>query len=235
MMTAPYGPTPISLFSLTPAAAAARLREHLLALERPSRGPAGDTPDLSVPKGLIDIRSRTPQIVVLPAPAWSEPELRFLVRPEVADRLAHTAATLPENLRLGFWEGLRPVSVQKTLWDRGLAFLHQSHPDSTGTELEWMLEQYVARPTGKMPPHSTGSAVDIAPVDAYGRVLTPDDAWGRLAMEQLSVRLRDTGLAHYDPEWWHWSYGDDEWARVYDCVPLAFATEAQPDSPGDGI
>lgn len=221
----------------TQAATAERLRAHLLALAPASRPVvrAGTREGVLIPRGLVDLRRIASGVVVLPAPAWSEPELRFLVRAEVAERLHQAAGSLPANLRLGFWEGLRPVSVQQDLWDASLAYLKSSYPEKGGQELEGMLEQFVARPTGKQPPHSTGSAVDVAPVDAFGRVLSPNDAWGRLAIESMARALHESGLANYQPEWWHWSYGDAEWARVYDCAPLAFADTPESAGPGDGI
>lgn len=221
----------------TQTVAAEQLRTHLLGLAPVCRQPLPPEVREAVllPRGLVDLRQIAPEIVVLAAPAWSEPDLRFLVRPEIALRLRQAAGSLPANLRLGFWEGLRPVSVQQTLWDASLAYLKSSYPEKGGHELEGMLEQFVARPTGKQPPHSTGSAVDVAPVDAFGRVLSPNDAWGRLAIESLAHALHETGLANCQPEWWHWSYGDAEWARVYDCAPLAFADTPEFAGPGDGI
>src|SRR4051794_32759046 len=83
---------------------------------------------LRVPGGLVDVRAVAPGLVLLPAPRWSEPELRFLARPEVAERLAQAAALLPTDVRLGFWEGLRPLAVQRLLWESGLAFLQRTYP-----------------------------------------------------------------------------------------------------------
>src|SRR5262249_10568358 len=150
-----------------------------------------------VPRGLVDVRAAAPELVQLPAPAWSDAELRFLVRPEVASRLREAAGVLPSNLRLGFWEGLRPVSVQQKLLDASLGFLRTSCPEARGTELEWLLERYVARPNGKQPPHSTGSAVDLAAVDVFGKVLSPGEPWGQLAIESMARALRAAGLANY--------------------------------------
>lgn len=181
------------------------------------------------------MRRAAPGIVVLPAPAWSEPELRFLVRPEMAARLREAAEVLPSDVRLGFWEGLRPREVQRSLWDTALVFLRTSHPEVASSDLELEAERYVARPDGIAPPHSTGSAVDVAAVNAFGQVLNPNDAWGKLGTEVLARALRETGLANYEPEWWHWSYGDEEWARAYDCAPLSFASVSPFDGPGGGI
>jgi D-alanyl-D-alanine dipeptidase len=195
--------------------------------------PAAD-PGFGVPAGLVDARG-IPGLALLPAPAWSAPEVRFLVRPEVATRLARAAGALPEGFRLGFWEGLRPVSVQAALWEHGLAFLRRERSGRPDGELELELEHYVAPPHGKAPPHSTGSAVDLAPVDGFGRVLGPSDAWGALAVRTLADALAAAGLVNYQPEWWHWSYGDEEWARANDCAPLAFSAAPVFDGPGGGI
>lgn len=189
----------------------------------------------TVPSDLVDVRSVAPELVFLPAPPWSEPELRFRVHPEVARRLQEAAGLLPTDIRLGYWEGLRPLYVQEALWDTGLEFLRAAHAELTAAELEAALEQFVARPNAGTPPHSTGSAVDVAPVNAFGQPLGPTDAWGRLATEMLARALAGTGLANYQPEWWHWSYGDEEWARAYDCVPMDFAVAAEFDGPGGGI
>src|SRR5262245_45164387 len=93
-------------------ATAEHLREYLQGVAPATvaaRSPAESLKALIVPRGLVDLRAAAPGVIVLPAPAWSDPEVRFLVRPEVAERLVRAANALPANLRLGFWEGLRPV------------------------------------------------------------------------------------------------------------------------------
>jgi D-alanyl-D-alanine dipeptidase len=219
------------LAAATPAETAEHLRAYLMSAApacRPAPRPGGCGE-------LVDVRQLVPGIVALPAPPWSDAELRFMVRPEMAERLRRATAVLPSDIRLGFWEGLRPLSVQRSLWSTGLQFLRTNYPDLSGCELELALEPFVARPDGVTPPHSTGSAVDVAAVDAWGRVLHPGDAFGKLGTDALGRALRQAGLASYDAEWWHWSYGDEEWARAYDCAPLAFAPAAEFDGPGGGI
>lgn len=213
------------------------LRAHLMDLCCPGGVPQEGW---RVPGGLCDVRLAAPSLRILPAPPWAEPELRFLVRPEVAERLERAARALPDDVRLGFWEGLRPVWVQRTLWEAGLTFLRAHLPDREIPALEHELDRYVARPDGARtnPPHSTGSAADVAAVDVFGRVLDPHQAWGRLGVEIVRSRLRETGLASYPEEWWHWSYGDEEWARAFDCDPLPFSLvepAGEAEGPGAGI
>lgn len=215
-------------------AAADLLRAHLMALH-PGRCVEQAGSVCVVPAELVDVRQAAPGLVVLDSPPWSDPELRFLVRPEVAERLERAASMLPSDIRLGFWEGLRPIRIQRSLWSRGLDYLRTLHPNAAGEDLEVELEHYVARPDRRTPPHSTGSAVDVAPVNAFGEVMTPAAAWGSLAVEAVAHALRAVGMAHYQPEWWHWSYGDDEWARAYDCTPLPFSEAPAYDGPGGGI
>src|SRR5438874_1545045 len=113
------------------AEAAEQLRAHLMARAPACPGqrplPRRGRATAVVPAGLVDIRREAPELVALSSPTWSEPELRFLVRPEMAARLGAAARALPSDLRLGFWEGLRPVTVQRSLWDSGLAFLRASY------------------------------------------------------------------------------------------------------------
>lgn len=215
---------------------AERLRAYLMTAALPLLRQAPKAARLpAVPEGLVDVRRAAPSVLLLPAPPWSDPIRRFMLRPEVAARLEEAARALPSDLRLGFWEGWRPLAVQRALWETSLAFFRSAYPAAGQRALEALLERYVARPDGPAPPHTTGSAVDVAPVDAFGRVLGPGDAWGKLAVDTLARALRRTGLANYEPEWWHWSYGDAEWARAYDCAPLAFSSAVLFEGPGDGI
>ena len=80
--------------------------------------------------------------------------------------------------------------------------------------------------------HPTGGAVDIRIIDANGKPLdmgtdihdfvknsyvhTPfisKEAWHNRQL--LRLCMLTAGFAPYDGEWWHFSYGDREWARYY--------------------
>ena len=184
---------------------------------------------------VVDVRERVPRIVILSPPAWSDTESRFKVRREVAERLHSAVDRLPEDTRLGFWEGYRPLDVQEALWDCAVARLASEAPHLGRPALHQIADDLVAHPGRSVPPHSTGSAVDIAALDPYGRVMNPRDPWGALYYRRVADALRGAGLANYTPEWWHWSYGDETWARANDCAPMAFACGADFDGPGGGI
>ena len=158
--------------------------------------------------GLTDIRRAAPQIAILDAPVWSSSRQRFQVLPVVATRLERAARELPSSLALGFWEGFRPLDVQRNLWETGLSLLQESHPDLNQTQLEDVLETYVARPTASAP-HSSGSAVDVAVINRAGQILDATTAEGRSGLAAMSNAMKSAGLSNYEPEWWHWSHDED--------------------------
>ena len=158
--------------------------------------------------GLTDIRREAPHIAVLPAPIWSASRQRFWVRPELAARLAQAARELPSPWTLGFWEGFRPLNVQRSLWEAGLSLLKESHPQLSQMQLENVLETYVARPTSNAP-HSAGRAVDVAVIDRAGKILDATTSEGRIGLAAMSSAMKSAGLSNYEPEWWHWSHDED--------------------------
>ena len=157
---------------------------------------------------LTDIRQIAPQIAILDAPVWSSSKQRFQVRPEVAIRLERAARQLPSPWTLGFWEGFRPLNVQRNLWETGLLLLQESHPYLNQTQLQNVLETYVARPTANAP-HSSGSAVDVAVINRAGQILDATTAEGRSGLAAMSNAMKSAGLSNYEPEWWHWSHDED--------------------------
>lgn len=180
---------------------AAALRSRLMSFDSLHSAPARH----ALPLGLADIRQQAAGVRLLAAPVWSSPRQRFLVRPELASRLHIASRLLPGGYDLGFWEGYRPLTVQRTLWETGLSLLNESFPGHAAFELEAVLETYVARPNPGAP-HSLGSAVDIALVNRAGRVLDGSDDASLAGQRLLAEVLTEAGLSNYAPEWWHWSY-----------------------------
>src|SRR5947208_1381951 len=124
-------PVPQTPSTAAAAATAEQLRAYLMAL-----APTAPLREGTAPHGLGQVQAAAPAVLLLAAPAWSDPRLRCLVRPEVAERLQRAAGMLPENLRLGFWEGLRPLAVQQALWRTGLEYLRGSYPHWSAADLE---------------------------------------------------------------------------------------------------
>lgn len=124
------------------------------------------------------------------------------------------------------------------------ARLRERRPDLTGAALLEEVERYWAAPTideSSPAPHATGGAVDLALTFADGEPLWmgslfddasalahldrfehPPDADGdsfsdeeaRANRRALYWTMRTAGFVGHPDEWWHFSYGDQTWAKV---------------------
>ena len=158
--------------------------------------------------------------------SWLQFEHRapaLLLRRGLADRLLMANAALPDDFELVILDGWRPRRFQHELYSYYLASLDR---DMTG---------FVAEPfpdSGSVPPHVTGGAVDLtlcwrgAPLglgsdfDEFRKAAALEaSSMGLISSRAGRLRgvlgrvLTDVGLVPYSLEWWHWSYGDQLWAR----------------------
>lgn len=151
------------------------------------------------------------------------------VRQGVVERLGMASMALAKNnpeLKLEVVYGYRLPSIQK----QNFARVKEELPATLeGIELMEAAHRMVAVP--KVAGHPTGGAVDVQltkegePLD-FGtkqREFVPDTytfspfigrpAWSN---RQLLRRIMlGAGFAPFDGEWWHFSYGDREWAKYY--------------------
>lgn len=138
--------------------------------------------------------------------------------------------------------------------------LRKRRPDLSGEALQAEVARYWAKPTDNPlspAPHSTGGAVDLTIVWDDGEPLFMgsmfDDAsaisatehfeklaggaeWSFSAEEARANRrllywvMTDAGFASHPDEWWHYSWGDQMWAKITG-EPAAFYGLA---APSDG-
>lgn len=154
---------------------------------------------------------------------------RVYVRQEVASRLLQASrfvATQQPDMQLEVVYGHRALQIQKQLFE-----IHKRRLSSTytGQELLAATHRLVAVP--EVAGHPAGAAVDIQiiqngkPLD-FGTTVhefVPDTftfspfisrtAWNNRQL--LRNAMVSAGFAPFDGEWWHFSYGDKEWARYY--------------------
>ncbi len=155
-----------------------------------------------------------------------------LIRQSVFDRLNKAAQDLPKDLYFIFVEGHRPLEVQEGYFSQYSNVLRKNHPEWDEDQIFIEAAKLFAPPS-KIPPHSTGSAIDITLCDKNGSEINmgspidddPDKNEGKNFMlcEALDPEARKNreilydvmtknGFVHYDYEWWHWSFGDQYWA-----------------------
>lgn len=147
------------------------------------------------------------------------------------------------GLRLHIYDGWRPTAVQAYFHDVWMVEeLTARRPDLKGEALMEEVERYWAAPTvdpASPAPHATGAAVDLtiawengeplymgcifddptalAHTDRFERVF---DDTGSYSLDEARANRRllywlmlDEGFANHPDEWWHYSYGDQMWAK----------------------
>jgi D-alanyl-D-alanine dipeptidase len=151
------------------------------------------------------------------------------VREAVANKLEQAAkllATSNPNLSLQVVYGYRALSIQQKLF---LKYKKQLKLQYTGNALLEAVHRLIAVP--EIAGHPTGGAIDIQ-ILHYGECIDmgtniwefTNDSFtfspfvGKAAYDNRQL-LRNTmmeiGFAPFDGEWWHFSYGDKEWAKYY--------------------
>jgi zinc D-Ala-D-Ala dipeptidase len=156
-----------------------------------------------------------------------EPTGKVLVRQTVAEKLKVIAGELVGGAMLKIVYGHRSLEVQTRLFEQFRAELSGEYE---GTELLERIHKNIAVP--EVSGHPTGGAVDVCLCDIdgvdrkYGEGIwqfgaeaysfypfVSRSAWkNRMELRQIMTKH---GFAPYDGEWWHYSFGDREWAFFY--------------------
>lgn len=172
------------------------------------------------------------------------PGSQCLLRRTMAQKLSLAADKLPAGFSILIFDALRPLSVQRGIYDRYKAAVLKERPGLTEAELEPILDEFVAVPV-KRPdrpsPHATGGAVDLTlckdgvPLDmgagfddfsalahtaALEEHCPPALETARENRRFLFHLMASVGLVNYDSEWWHFAYGERQWAARLGCAPI---------------
>jgi len=161
---------------------------------------------------------------------------KMLSREGTINKLREAKKQLPNGNNFKIWDAYRTLEVQKILYDDYYARLQKEHPDFKHEKLCQMVEIFVSPPSHNPlfpAPHNTGGAIDLTIVDENGKELdmgTPFDEFtersftnhfeqepasevhaNRMMFKEI---MEGVGFANYFEEWWHYSYGDQEWAKT---------------------
>ena len=142
--------------------------------------------------------------------------------------------------KLKIWDGFRTIETQKKLYEDFFETFKEQHADLNDEEIRKEIEPYIAFPSldpASPPPHNTGGVVDLTIVDQTGQELNMgtefDDFSERANTNYFITKGKDeasadifhknrmilkevmehAGIIGYNDEWWHFNYGDQEWAR----------------------
>lgn len=167
-----------------------------------------------------------------------------LVRRGAALRLCQAADKLPPGYGIYIFDSLRSLKVQKALYDQFYAVARKEHPQASPAELEEIIDEFVAVPVKRLDrpsPHATGGAVDLtlsrdgqlldmgtgfddftdlAHTDALENPCPPGLEEARDNRRLLYHLMESVGLVNYSSEWWHYAYGERQWAAREGCAPI---------------
>ena len=155
------------------------------------------------------------------------------IRKALAARLAKASARLNgTGYRLKVVYGYRHPEIQKMYFEERKRALAEKYQSLDEGELNRLTHNFVAMPD--IAGHPAGAAIDVTLVDADGCEVDmgceiadyTDEAkvktfYPGITAAQLGNRLilHDAlvaeGFAPFYGEWWHFSYGDREWAAFY--------------------
>ncbi len=184
---------------------------------------------------LVDVRKYDPSI----ASQHEQSDMQvytgesILVRDTVAKKLAEVNKQLrnTNNLRLRIVYGFRHPKVQEKYFRERKEVLRRENPSMSEYDLIRLVHDFVAVPD--VAGHPMGAAVDLTlvddsnnPVDMGNTISDYSDpdiikTFAEVTSEQALYRkiLHDAmitqGFAPFYGEWWHFSYGDREWATFY--------------------
>lgn len=157
----------------------------------------------------------------------------IFVRETIAKKLLYANNNLQKtnpNLRIVVLEGYRSLKKQKEQFKKVFEKLKIENPDLAEIELYENAHKQIAVP--KVAGHPTGGAVDVCIFDRQTNKMldfgtqwkefgagkknytfSPEVSKAAIKNRKLLKRIMEQkGFYQYPAEWWHFSYGDKEWA-----------------------
>lgn len=166
----------------------------------------------------------------------------IVVRRTLAKKLARLNEQLESKyqLRLKIVYGYRHPQIQQQYFDARRAVLAKENPGIVAIKLDELTHSFVAIPS--IAGHPTGGAIDVTLVDRQGeidmgtaiadysdpsKIRTFSTRCTRQQKKNRQILLNamlSQGFAPFYGEWWHFSYGDREWAAFYDIPSALYGT-----------
>jgi len=159
----------------------------------------------------------------------------YLLRQTVVEKLKKVNKQLQlinPNYSIQVQSGFRDMSKQIKMFKKQLSLISQKRFYQNSIDLYEKVHQYIAVPS--VAGHPTGGAVDLLIINTttnkpikfgsdyldfnnpnikyFSKSVDDESRKNRKLLRQL---MTQNGFAPYDGEWWHFSYGDHEWAFYY--------------------
>ena len=156
----------------------------------------------------------------------------FRIRKSIYDMMKAAQSKLPAGCHFMIYEAYRPLSRQIELWNMATAYIEKTYPDAPAQQKRDMAETFVADPyNGIGSGHQACCAIDISLCDKDGNefdmgtacqeICENSNTWApgisdaaKKNRKILVDALESEGFINYSSEWWHFSYGDHQWAYL---------------------
>jgi len=180
---------------------------------------------------LVDIKKYCPGIKINLGRDRMKIEKTAYLRRTVAEMLRIAQKNLPKGMNFIINDAWRPQYIQAEIYFNFIKRFQKMHPKWTRGRIIKEVEEYVADWKGVASSgHMSGGAVDIRVVDRRGHKIPMKKRGLTYQQNALSDQkllptyiqknreimfsaLRGSGLSNYPKEYWHWSYGDYQWAK----------------------
>ncbi|GMO62339.1 MAG: hypothetical protein Ta2D_08710 [Rickettsiales bacterium] len=153
----------------------------------------------------------------------------FLLRKKVYDMLVDANTQLPKGIHFKIFETYRPMEKQIKYWEETWAEQKALYPNESDDDLTRRCEIYIANPHTEGSGHQTGAAIDLTLCDDNGVELDMGAAYlehspkTRTFCQGLTAKQYENrnllinamlygGFINYFEEWWHFCWGELEWA-----------------------
>jgi len=157
----------------------------------------------------------------------------FRIRKSIYEMMKRAQRALPRGCNFMVFEGYRPMARQEFLWNRTNKLIREQYPNATEDDIYKMTLTCTADPhNGIGSAHQAACAIDISLCDDNGveyrmgtamhefNELTETHAEALKDKEIIANRkilleaMEGADFVNYPAEWWHYSYGDFEWAMA---------------------
>jgi D-alanyl-D-alanine dipeptidase len=180
---------------------------------------------------LVDVRRFCPNVVVKLGRGRMAREKTAYLRRSVAAMLGAASKRLPKGQQFIINDAWRPAFIQCQIFFDFVKKGERRYPGLSRAARMREIKKYVAPWKGvNASGHMSGGAIDLRIVDTRGRKI-PMRSRGLSYKENalsdqpklpavqkrnralLSAALLAAGFSNYPLEYWHWSFGDYQWAR----------------------
>jgi len=176
---------------------------------------------------LVDINKECPKLVVK---LVGQANKRAYLRKSVAEMLCQATYYLPKGVTFVINDAWRSKDEQAEIAKNFEEYFRRKHPKWNKKKVQTELQKFVAPFRGKkVSGHMTGGAVDLRLIKNERRIpmrsrklnyqenaLSYQPKLSKHLQDNRQIMfsaLKKAGLSNYHREFWHWSYGDYQWAK----------------------